>query len=119
MNPLMLNEVSALAESLPAFITVVRFLSSMSILMFSQMSAPAKGFVTFIALIGLLSSVNSLMLCQMGALAKGLFTLITMVGFFFCVCFFDVEQEMNNVERLCHTRHTHKALLPCEFSYAV
>ena len=33
MNPLMLNEVSALAESLPAFITVVRFLSSMSILM--------------------------------------------------------------------------------------
>lgn len=119
MDSLMLNEVCALAESLPAFITVVRFLPRVSVLMFSQMCAPAESFVTFVTLIGLLSSVNSLMLCQMRALAESLFAFITLVGFLFCVSFFDVEQEMNSAGRLCHTRHTRKALLLCGFSYVV
>lgn len=114
----MLSEVCVLAESLWAHIRAVRFLSSVSTLMFSQVRALGKASVTVTAFIGLLSRMNLLMLSQMGLLAKGFFTFVTLVVFSLCE-FFDVEQEMNSVERSCHTWDRHTALLLYEFSCVV
>lgn len=70
MNPLMMNEVGALAKKLPTFIALIRLFSSVNSLMLNEVGASAKEFPTFAAYMGAFTSVNSLMFNETGMLAK-------------------------------------------------
>lgn len=74
------NETRAVGEGFPAFLTLIRLLSSVSFLMFQEIRAAVKGFPTLTAFKGLLSRVDSLVFGDVGAVPKGLPTLIALEG---------------------------------------
>ena len=61
MNPLVLNEVSGLAEGLATFLALVWLLPRMSLLMLCKVSLLCKCFPTNLTFVRLLSCMNSLM----------------------------------------------------------
>lgn len=74
------NETRAVGKGFPAFLTLIRLLSSVSFLMFQEIGAAVKGFPTLTAFKGLLSRVDSLVFGDVGAVPKGLPTLIALEG---------------------------------------
>lgn len=76
----MADKTRAVGKGLPAFLTFIRFLSSVCLLMFQEIRATVKGFPAVAAFKGLFSRVNSLVLRDIGAVPKCLPTLSALEG---------------------------------------
>ena len=79
MNPLMMNEVGALAEELPTLTALKRLFSSVNPLMLNKIRTSTKEFAALAAHVRAFTSVNSLMFDETGALAEEFPTFTTLI----------------------------------------
>ena len=105
MNFLVSFEAWILRESLPTFITFIRFFSRMDFQIFNKSRVMPEGLLIFLTVIVFFFSMNSPMFNKGWALHEGSPTIIILIGFI-PTEFSDVQQRINCTSKIFHIYHS-------------